>query len=154
MFAVNLSLVVCPVHVRWLLFVWLCWSADAALSKRPPPTSTRGTPTAGQPLVVIHPLSPVMPAATAELRYDPKSPPIAILAAADIYSQQTQTHQGVTSAAATSSQEDTVRVQILPTAGVPTPTITFPNARSVERKQKIAMPHSQPPPLQGPPTDD
>jgi hypothetical protein len=72
-----------------------------------------------------------MSSAPAELRYDPQHPAIALLAASDLYATRTQ-HAGVEPAAAASSTGDdqATRVQILPTAGVPTPTITFPDGRS------------------------
>ena len=74
-----------------------------------------------------------MSSAPSELRYDPQHPPVALLAASDLYAAQTH-HAGVAAAAApTTTDTQTTRVQILPTAGVATPTITFPDGRSAEQ---------------------
>ena len=74
-----------------------------------------------------------MPAHSAEIRFDPTAPPVAILAAAE--SIQAATKAASASASASSSSASAAaaaaHVQLLPTAGATVPTLTLPNSTQV-----------------------
>jgi hypothetical protein len=68
-----------------------------------------------------------MPANTAEIRYDPSKPPVAILAAVDLLARA-----GPAAAASSSAATAAVpHVQLLPTAGLSTPSVTLPDSTQV-----------------------